>query len=115
MMFVDMKDGSSMSWNTDWVSCVTFGENNPGEETTVAGVVNSAAFTVKGGMLFVNSCNSAAVQLCSCDGSRKYNLYLNGVSLANGSGAAINSQCKKRARVFVNDGTVNTHVDAPIQ
>ena len=45
-------------------------------------------------------------------GSRKYNLYLNGVSLANGSGAAINSQCKKRARVFVNEGTVNTLTDA---
>ena len=45
-------------------------------------------------------------------GSRKYNLYLNGVSLANASGAAINSQCKKRARVFVNEGTVNTLTDA---
>ena len=45
-------------------------------------------------------------------GSRKYNLYLDGVSLTNGSGAAINSQCKKRARIFVNDGTVNTLTDA---
>ena len=45
-------------------------------------------------------------------GSRKYNLYLNGVSLSNSNGAAINSQCKKRARVFVNGGTVNTLTDA---
>ena len=45
-------------------------------------------------------------------GLRKYNLYLNGVSLTNTNGAAINSQCKKRARVFVNDGTVNTLADA---
>ena len=45
-------------------------------------------------------------------GSRKYNLYLNGVSLTNSNGAAINSQCKKRARVFVNEGTVNTLTDA---
>lgn len=45
-------------------------------------------------------------------GSRKYNLYLNGVSLTNTNGAAINSQCKKRARMFVNDGTVNTLADA---
>lgn len=45
-------------------------------------------------------------------GSRKYNLYLNGVSLVNSNGAAINSQCKKRARVYVNDGTVNTLTDA---
>ena len=45
-------------------------------------------------------------------GSRKYNLYLDGVSLVNAGGAAINSQCKKRARVFVNKGTVNTLTDA---
>ena len=45
-------------------------------------------------------------------GSRKYNLFLNGLSLANSNGAAINSQCKKRARVFVNEGTVNTLTDA---
>ena len=45
-------------------------------------------------------------------GSRKYNLHLNGVSLVNSNGAAINSQCKKRARIFVNDGTVNTLTDA---
>ena len=45
-------------------------------------------------------------------GSRKYNLYLNGITLANSNGAAINSQCKKRARVFVNEGTVNNLTDA---
>ena len=45
-------------------------------------------------------------------GSRKYNLYLDGVSLANSNGAAINSQCKKRVKVFVNEGTVNTLTDA---
>ena len=47
-------------------------------------------------------------------GLRKYNLYLNGLSLANENGAAINSQCKKRARVFVNEGTINTLTDAAI-
>ena len=45
-------------------------------------------------------------------GSRKYNLYLDGVFLTNSNGAAINSQCKKRARIFVNNGTVNTLTDA---
>ena len=45
-------------------------------------------------------------------GSRKYNLYLDGVSLTNSNGAAINSQCKKRARIFVNAGTVNSLTDA---
>lgn len=45
-------------------------------------------------------------------GLRKYNLYLNGLELTNSCGAAINSQCKKRARVFVNEGTDNVLADA---
>lgn len=46
-------------------------------------------------------------------GVKKYNLYLNGLSLANTSGAVINSQCGKRGRIFVVDGTVNRLSDAP--
>ena len=72
MMLVDMKDGSSMSWNTDWVNCVVFGDSEPGEETTVDGVTHTAAFWVKYGVLHVNSCSSAAVQLCGCDGKVVY-------------------------------------------
>lgn len=55
---------------------------------------------------------------CSGDGCfklyglKKYNLYLNGVELTNGSGAAINSQCGKRGRIFVADGTVNRLADS---
>lgn len=45
-------------------------------------------------------------------GIKKYNLYLNGVSLTNSCGAAINSQCKKRGRVFIVEGTENTLSDA---
>lgn len=40
-------------------------------------------------------------------GVKKYNIYLNGLSLTNSSGAAINSQCGKRGRIFVVDGTMN--------
>lgn len=47
-------------------------------------------------------------------GLKKYNLYLNGVNLTNGTGAAINSQCKKRARVFLADGTRNVLADATV-
>ena len=43
-------------------------------------------------------------------GVKKYNLYLNGVDLANAS--AINSQCGKRGRIFVVDGTVNRISDS---
>lgn len=45
-------------------------------------------------------------------GVKKYNLHLNGVELANSAGAPINSQCKKRMRVFLLDGTSNTLSDA---
>lgn len=45
-------------------------------------------------------------------GVKKYNLFLNGLELTNATGASINSQCKKRARVFLADGTVNTLTDA---
>lgn len=46
-------------------------------------------------------------------GLKKYNLYLNGVDLTCTTGAAINSQCGKRGRVYVVDGTVNRLSDAP--
>ena len=92
-----------------------------------ATVVNPFAFdsvevNINGAKVTVTSLTTKEIDYClqgasdngcfKIYGSRKYNLYLNGVSLANGSGAAINSQCKKRARVFVNDGTVNTLADA---
>ena len=45
-------------------------------------------------------------------GLKKYNLYLNGVDLTCTTGAAINSQCGKRGRVYVVDGTVNRLTDS---
>ena len=45
-------------------------------------------------------------------GIKKYNLILNGVELTNTTGVPLNSQCKKRARVFLADGTTNTLADA---
>ena len=83
---------------------------------------DSVAVNINGAKVVVTSLTTKEIDYClqgvSDDGcfkiygSRKYNLYFNGVSLANASGAAINSQCKKRARVFVNEGTVNTLTDA---
>ena len=93
----------------------------------VATVVNPFAFdsvnvNIDGAKVTVTSLTTKEVdyrlQGASDDGCfkiyglRKYNLYLNSVSLANCNGAAINSQCKKRARVFVCEGTVNTLTDA---
>lgn len=72
VMFVDMKDGSACSWDTDWINCVTLGEYEPGEETTVAGVALSASFEVKDNILLVDCCVSTAVQLCTCNGKVVY-------------------------------------------
>ena len=72
VMFVDMKDGSACSWNTDWINCVTMGEYEHGEETTVAGVALSAFFEVKDNILLVDCSVSTTVQLCTCDGKVVY-------------------------------------------
>ncbi len=45
-------------------------------------------------------------------GTKKFTLRLNGLSLGNDTGAAINSQCKKRGKVILEDGTVNVLSDA---
>ena len=76
MMLVDMKDGSSMSWNTDWVNCVMFGEN--GQGTAIDAVALSAPFEVNGNMLFVDCNVSTRVQLCMCDGKVVYDCVCTG-------------------------------------
>ena len=43
---------------------------------------------------------------------KKYNVYLNGLTLTNASGAPINCQSGKRGRFFIVDGTQNTLSDA---
>ena len=76
LMLVDMKDGSSVSWNTDWVNCVMFGEN--GQETTVDGVALSTFFEVKDKVLLVDCSASMRVQLCMCDGKVVYDCVCTG-------------------------------------
>ena len=78
MMLVDMKDGSSMSWNTDWVNCVVFGESEPGQGTAIDAVALSAPFEVKDNMLFVDCNVSTRVQLCMCDGKVVYDCVCTG-------------------------------------
>ena len=76
MMLVDMKDGSSKRWNTDWVNCVMFGEKEL--ETTIDAVAHSTSFVVKENMLLVNGCASMKVQLCACDGKVLLDVVCNG-------------------------------------
>ena len=73
-MLVDMKDGSTFSWNTDWVNCVTLGESEPGQESDIAGVLQSAVFTVADNVLSVDCCAQTRVQLCACDGKVVYDV-----------------------------------------
>ncbi|MDR1226288.1 MAG: carbohydrate-binding domain-containing protein [Prevotellaceae bacterium] len=44
-------------------------------------------------------------------GSYKFNLYLNGVSITNPQGAAVNIQCGKKISVYVVDNTSNRLID----
>ncbi len=83
---------------------------------------DSVAVEITGAKVTVVSATSKEIdytlQGCSDDGcfklygEKKYNIYLNGITLTNGTGAAINSQCGKRGRLFIADGTVNTLSDA---
>ncbi len=78
---------------------------------------DSVAVSIDGAMVTVYSQTSVEVDYSLTGnsengcfklyGDRKLNLYLNGLSLENSMGAAINIQCGKRARVFVNEGTSN--------
>lgn len=83
---------------------------------------DSVAVAINGAKVTVSSATTREIdyvlQGSSDDGGfkiygvKKYNLYLNGVDLASATGAAVNSQCKKRARVFLVDGTQNSLSDA---
>ena len=95
-----------------------------GDRATVVNpfAFDSVAVAINGAKVTVTSQTTKELDYClrgasdngcfKIYGSRKYNLYLDGVSLTNSNGAAINSQCKKRARIFVNAGTVNSLTDA---
>ena len=43
-MLVDLKDGSAMEWNTDWIDCVVFGESETDMSTDVVTVSSCAVF-----------------------------------------------------------------------
>lgn len=72
VMFVDMKDGSQMSWYTELLASVMFGYFEPGQGTDIAGVVQVANFVLDGKMLRVDCCSLTKVQLCTCDGCVVY-------------------------------------------
>ncbi len=80
------------------------------------------SITATGGDVFIVSTNEQEVEYIlsgtSSDGSlhivstKKYQLTLNGVSLTNGDGPAINSQSGKKGTVLIQAGTTNTLTDS---
>lgn len=67
-MLVDLKDGSAIEWNTDWIDCVVFGESEAEMGTDVMTVSSCAVFAIDDGVLRVSCEVPVAVRLCSCDG-----------------------------------------------
>lgn len=78
VMIVDMKDGTAMSWDTDWVNCVMFRDSEPEHETVVSGVAPPVLFSVKENMLFVDCFVSVRVSLIACDGKVVYDGFCTG-------------------------------------
>ena len=76
IMFVGMKDGSVVSYSTDWLDNVTF---SAGEETGIATVISPAVFSVRDNVLWVDSSVPVSVQLCACDGKVVFDNMCNGV------------------------------------
>ena len=91
-----------------------------GNNATVSGEVTGVSVAVSGGHVTVVSTVKGVRYILSGNtndgsfkiyGGNKYALRLNGVSITNPTGAAINSQCNKRGYIEIADGTWNTLQD----
>jgi len=101
-----------------------------GTAATVTGDTDSVSIAISGADVTVTSTSSRYMELTvsgeTADGSllvysdKAWGLILNGVSITNADGPAINNQCGKALYVTVTDGTTNTladgtaYADAPI-
>lgn len=109
----------------DYIENNTFGSEikityNGTQDATVGGEVTGVSVAVNGGHVTVVSTVKGVrytLDGTTSDGSfklygeNKYALRLNGVNITNPTGAAINSQCKKRGYIELADGTWNTLQD----
>ena len=104
--------------NTVWVTTVNIAFD--GETATVTGNPTTVMASVDGAHVTITSAAKRVKYVVTgstsngsikfyCD--RKFQLQLNGVSITNPSGAAINNQCGKSFYLVVNEGTVNTLCD----
>ncbi len=100
-----------MSWDTDKVQVVNPFAGN-GVDVTVEGTdvtVRSATETKGITYELQGACPDGMLKVYS---TSKYNLRLNGLSLTNADGPALNSQSKKACAVYLVEGTQNTLSDA---
>lgn len=88
---------ASISGSVDGVSVAT-----DGADVTVTSTAKKVEYILSG------SCSDGSFKIYS---DNKLKLTLNGLTLTNPTGAAINVQSKKRIFVDVNDGTTNTLTD----
>ncbi|MBQ7510500.1 MAG: carbohydrate-binding domain-containing protein [Prevotella sp.] len=89
-----------------------------GSTAQVTGDVDSVSVTLNGADITINSTSQKFLELAlsgsTDDGSllvyntRSWGLILNGVTITNGDGPAINNQCSKALYVTLNDSTVLT-------
>ena len=105
--------------NSSFTSTIKIAYTDSG--ATVTGSVSGVTVTTDGAHVTVNSTVSGVEYILSgssSDGNlkvyseKKFKLTLNGVTLTNTSGAAINIQSGKRVFVVVTDGTTNTLTDS---
>ncbi|HNX86535.1 MAG TPA: carbohydrate-binding domain-containing protein [Bacteroidales bacterium] len=116
------------------IDSITFGDNSNTVTLSYNGsdvtVVNPLAFegvavTVTGSDVVVNATTPVQdinfqLQGSTPDGMfkiytlKRYNLVMNGISITNPDGPAINVQSEKKTTVILNDGTTNTFTDGPV-
>lgn len=114
---VDASDEDYIENNT-FGDIITIAYN--GTSATVSGSVSGVTVTTSGADVTVNSTVGGVKYILTgttTDGSfkvyssKKYAMELNGVSITNSDGPAINSQSSKRAYVILASGTTNTLTD----
>jgi len=93
---------------------------NGTQDATVSGEITGVSVAVSGGhVTVVSTAKGVRYTLSGTTGDGSFKLYgeskyalrLNGMSITNPTGAAINSQCKKRGYIELADGTWNTLQD----
>lgn len=68
VMLLDMKDGSSKSWSTDEVDCITFSHTGNGNTNSIWGVNASVAYKADSKKIVINSRYCLFARLYALDG-----------------------------------------------